>query len=390
LVKSPLVQSSDLHIRPHLAFYGLAALQALWVIPATLLLRSSGSQWQGWGAGDWHAHEMIFGFALAIMGGYFSGKLGSGKLWQRQVHILLGAWLLGRVSIALGPVFRFDGLGEVSALGGLLYPILLFATVGLPMVRSAKTFRNSVFGLLLGALALAECAFLLPKIFVGEFIFTGVGRAFVFIIVMMVFTMGGRITAAASSGAHQALGRRIHGLAQIGLERYGLILLTGLVIALVAGVPDPLISILCLGLFLVVSLRLYRWRFWQLRDPSVLFLHVGFSWLALGFAVMGLQSFVPGLQQLDPLHAVTVGALGTFTINVMARTTLQKARQILVLPKTLWISLLSINGAGLLRLSAFAFKDASLVLLGSAIFWELAWSLFFLFLIRTWLEDRSQ
>lgn len=84
----------NLKNNPQLIFYGLAALQALIIVPLTLAGWATGAGWQGVRVADWHAHEMIFGFALAVMGGFFSGKMSA-----RSSLLLAGIWVLGRLSM---------------------------------------------------------------------------------------------------------------------------------------------------------------------------------------------------------------------------------------------------------------------------------------------------
>ena len=50
-------------------------------------------------------------------------------------------------------------------------------------------------------------------------------------------------------------------------------------------------------------------------------LHVGYAWLVLGAALLGLAMLDAGLPQSAAIHALTVGAIGTMILAVMTRVT---------------------------------------------------------------------
>lgn len=358
--------------RPHLIFFGLVALLALLIIPLTTLTALgavSGSVISGWTLAAWHAHEMIFGFALAVMGGYFAGKYK-----PRQTALLIASWFLARVVVLTAG-------GTWTVLLASLYPALLFVFAGLPILKAAKTRRNAAFGYILAALALVDLVFLAASAM--DLVSQGqsVGRVGLLLIVMMAFAMGGRITGAATSGAHQALGQKIEGVAHIPLERAGLFLLMALAAALLAGLPDTWVSVFSLGLAIVTGLRLWRWEVWKLRDPAVLCLHVGFAWLAIGFVLLAFEPLLPGLGLADVLHALTIGAVGTFTLSVMTRVILQKARQKIVFPPVILVAIGAINLSAICRIIAFTSEQSVALLVAAAGAWTLAWALFLVFAV---------
>ncbi len=78
----------------------------------------------------WHAHELLFGFALAAMAGFlltvvpeFTGSADFAAAWVRALTLL---WLLGRVAFWssgwLGaPALALSGLAHLALLGGLAW-----------------------------------------------------------------------------------------------------------------------------------------------------------------------------------------------------------------------------------------------------------------------------
>ena len=74
-------------------------------------------------------------------------------------------------------------------------------------------------------------------------------------------------------------------------------------------------------------MRLWRWRLWDLQGrPDLLCLAAGYGWLSIGLCAYG-AAVAGGRDQTAALHVITVGALGSLTLNVMATMWAYKARQ---------------------------------------------------------------
>ncbi|MFQ5347693.1 MAG: NnrS family protein [Rhodothalassiaceae bacterium] len=358
---------------PHHVFFPAAALIAALVVPLKILVV------RGLVAADglppaWHGHEMLFGFAGAVMGGYLLNS-------RRPMAIALAllAWLGGRVAI-------LGGLATSGAFVILLlaYPLTLFALAGWPMLRAAKSPRNAVFGLILAGFALGEGLYATG---VAGWLPVGADAAIRFaadVVLLLLFTMGGRIIAAASSGAHQARGIHRHGLAQPRLERAGLALLALMLGLDAVGAWPEMAALAAAGAGTVILMRLAGWRVWELVGTGALFvLHLGYAWLGLGLILRLAPLVSDRFATLDALHLALVGGLGTLAMTMMARVSLQRARRTIGLPSCLVIAIGLVALAAILRgLSALAMPAAGDVLLGLA---AGAWGVAFLILLG-WLS----
>lgn len=77
----------------------------------------------------------------------------------------------------------------------------------------------------------------------------------------------------------------------------------------------------------VAFVRMARWRLWELdRRADLWALAVGYAWLALGLGAVAV-SIATATHVVTALHLLTVGAMGTLTVNVMALTWLRLARR---------------------------------------------------------------
>ena len=87
------------------------------------------------------------------------------------------------------------------------------------------------------------------------------------------------------------------------------------------------------GLLLIASgilaaIRLVRWQLWRcLARPDLICLGVGYAWLTLGLILLGAVKLGVITHFSSAVHAITVGALGTLSLNVMVRMTLLHAKR---------------------------------------------------------------
>jgi uncharacterized protein involved in response to NO len=95
-----------------------------------------------------------------------------------------------------------------------------------------------------------------------------------------------------------------------------LVLLCGL-----AGAPGFARGVLMLVVAALALVRLVGWRGWRTwHEPMLWVLHLGYLWLAIGLIVRALALIgVYAMPEIDTLHGITVGALGTLSLAMMTR-----------------------------------------------------------------------
>ena len=292
-------------------FFPAATLYAALILPYSLLaLLGLLPALPGLATSAGHAHEMLFGFALAVIAGYL---LGPQRL--RFTLTLLGCWALARLSFLLWPGSWLALICAAAFATGLAWKVLP------RFLGAAKKWRNQSVAPVVAGLSL------LSAIASGGF---GAGydrlmleEALLLLATLMSF-MGGRIIAPAVAGYAQSRGWRLDARVQPHIEGAVLILL-GLALLLNL-LPWPLTRQLT-GAVLVAAavlttIRLLRWQPWRCARPELLTLLLGYAWLAIGLLLLGLGTLLPALPLNATLHALTVGALGSLTFAVMARTRL--------------------------------------------------------------------
>ena len=139
-----------------------------------------------------------------------------------------------------------------------------------------------------------------------------------------------------------------------------------------------LASILAIAGGLAAAARLSRWRgLATVREPLLFVLHVGYAWVAIGLALVGINGLLGFAPPGAPVHALTVGAIGTMTLAVMTRASLgHTGRPLVAGAGTIAIYAL-VTLAALLRVSA-PFTGGYMALLTSlaGIAWIGAFGLF--------------
>ncbi|MCS4504615.1 NnrS family protein [Arhodomonas aquaeolei] len=348
-------------------FFPLAAAHALLVVPLSVHALTGGSALlPGLATSTGHAHEMLFGFALAVVAGFTINRI------RRPVlAALLTFWLAGRLAFLAAPG------GTVALLANGLFASAVVVLAAPPFMRAAKKWRNRATGPLLIAIALA--AVLTQVSDVAEL--SGpehvvLREAVVLLAVLMLF-MGGRLIAPAAAGHLRLQGAVLSARVQPRLE--GALLLLGGIAVLLRAVPGAHVA--AGGVLLLVAatagLRLGRWRLWRCLDRhDLILLGAGYAWLALGLALLGAAWVTGSPMPTTALHAVTVGALGTLTITVMARARrIAMKRQTAFMPDIV-LAVLLVGVAAVLRLTLPAWWTAASLL------WSLAYTIALVHLLR--------
>jgi uncharacterized protein involved in response to NO len=145
-----------------------------------------------------------------------------------------------------------------------------------------------------------------------------------------------------------------------------------------AAFPEAAITaVLTLAAGVAAGVRLSRWRgLATMREPLLFILHVGYAWVALGLMLLGLNGLFAWAPPAAPIHALTVGAIGTMTLAVMTRATLGHAGRPLAAGPGTWIIYVLVTLAAILRTCAALSAHAALLTSAAGIAWSAAFILF--------------
>ncbi|SEK02831.1 uncharacterized protein involved in response to NO [Cribrihabitans marinus] len=326
----------------------------------------------------WHAHEMVFGYATAAIGGFFLTAVPNwtGAPGARQGYIALaaGLWLAGRIAVwyagALPPVW-------VAVLDLAFIPVLSLKLLS-QLVKRPKP-QNMMFLLFLGLIWAANLMVHLDWIGAawGD---AGTGlRAGLLAVCAMISVLGGRVTPAFTRNAmkREGVDEARWPVSDARLEKAALILSLALPLLVLLPVAPVVTAAVALVFGLAQIARLARWRWrWCLTRPILLALHMGLAMLAAGLVLWGLAGLGLG-SEVAALHVLGIGAVGGMTLAVMSRAVLGHSGRDLVAPGPVAAGYAMIACAGLLRWVAGTVP--TLWLAGSlmaGLLWVLAFGLF--------------
>ncbi|MFO1466380.1 MAG: NnrS family protein [Steroidobacteraceae bacterium] len=293
-------------------FYLLAALfsacsAALWAL-----------QFAGWlphaylAGPTWHAHEMLFGYTLAVVTGFLFTAVRNWTGRPTPTGPLLAAlaalWLAGRV-LVLTP------WSTAAAVVNVAFPLGVAAGIGVPLWR-ARNRRNYFFVglLLLLALALA-CIHLAERGVIALPAWAGLQLGLDVILFIMSVMTGRVVPMFTNNGVPGARARRNLYVERAALG--GVLLLLVADLLRVHGLPLIVLAVALAG---VHAWRLALWDTRRtLHTPLLWVLHLAYAWIPIHLL---LRAATEAGWVARPLavHALTLGAIGGLTIGMMVRT----------------------------------------------------------------------
>ncbi len=269
----------------------------------------------------WHIHEMLFGFVMAAVTGFLLTAIPNwtGRLPVQGVPlaVLAALWLLGRVACLVSAHLP----AWVADTADLMLPVALLGVAAREII-AGRNRRNLPMLAPIAALGIANLLMHLESD--GAGVPAGLGwRLGLAATLVLISVVGGRIVP--SFTRNWLLKQQSPALPSAfgWVDRAALAFLHagtfGWALFPSAQAPGTL---LLAGAALNVW-RLLRWHGGSTtREPLLLVLHVGYGWLALGAALLGVALVTPAVPLSAALHALTTGAIGTMILAVMTRATL--------------------------------------------------------------------
>ncbi|MDF2186127.1 NnrS family protein [Grimontia hollisae] len=264
----------------------------------------------------WHVHEMLFGFALAVVAGFlltavqtWTGVKGTSG-WRLGVIVLL--WLLPRI------LFWTDTPLFVIALIDGAFLLVVGWEVGLRVVI-AKCWRNLFFIPMLLVAMMANFASYATVKGMPPFSSSALWEAMIWWYMLLISIMGGRV------------------IPFFTAKRYQLVQAKPILwLDILANLPLVLLAVLCffplvntniqLALLLVAGVaqlaRLWRWQgVKSLSEPLVWSLHLFYLALPLGLLFKAFTLTNPWVSH-TLIHLFAIGAMAGVILSMIARVTM--------------------------------------------------------------------
>ncbi len=322
-------------------------------ISAALLMITWLGIWSGavgvssyYGPIPWHSHEMLFGYAVAIIAGFLLTAVrnwtGANTPNGTPLMLLTLLWLAGRILPLLGGAIP----GMVIALVDLAFlPALALAIR--PALWQGQMKINRIFVPLLLVMAITNLLTHLQFLGISDTYSRGTD-AMLYLIILLIVFIGGRVMPFFTEAV----------LPDAKVKRNQPVEMTsaGALVALVLVqmiYPSPWLSGPLAALVAITQIiRVIGWhdrRVWG--SPILWVLYTGMLWIILGFSLKALAT--AGIVSTTlATHALTVGGIGVLTLGMMCRVSLGHTGRPMQLLRIIEISFILLNIAAAIRVLA--------------------------------------
>jgi uncharacterized protein involved in response to NO len=323
----------------------------------------------------WHAHEMLYGFTLAVVAGFLLTAVPN---WTANptpkgvaLALLVALWLAGRVLV-------FTPFHVVAAVVDSAFPVAVAAAIAAPLLRS-RNRRNYFFIALLVVFGVSNLAFHLSELGLFEWPARASLQVGLDVILFVMVVMAGRVIPMfTNNGIPGVNATRRAAVEKLALG--GVLLLLALDLVRASPAVTALIALCVAG---VHAVRLLLWQPWRtLATPLVWVLHLAYAWIVVHLLLRGLSA-AGVVGEVFAVHALTIGAIGGLTIGMMTRTARGHTGRPLVADRFEVACYVLVALAAVTRVfGGMAFPDLYLAtLVASAACWSAAYAIY---AVRYW------
>jgi len=336
---------------------------------------------------QWHAHEMIFGYAMAVIAGFL---LTAAWNWTDQetatgtgLAVIFAFWVLARILMINGTSYIL-----YAAVADLAFMASLAFAVARPIIR-VRQKRQAMVLLLVFLLAAANALFYLGVMgIIGPGVNLGI-QSGLYLVLGMVLFMGRRVI---PFFTERGVGYPVELKNSRNNDIATFVLFPAFLVSEVFFPRHLAGALLAGGLFVSNSIRLHGWHtlgIWQ--KPLLWGLFASFLMINLGFLVRAMAP-VTALPGYLHIHAFAVGGIGIVTMSMMARVSLGHTGRNIYQSRVLMTVLLGCMALAALIRVFFPLMDPvdyQLWILVAGLLWMIAFSLFSIIFIPMLLTPRA-
>ena len=323
---------------------------------------------------QWHAHEMIYGYALAVIAGFLLTAVENwtGRPTSRGASLLwmFLLWCAARVLYLPGVSYP-----AVAGILDLLFLSLLAFFLVRPVVSNRQWSHMAVLGKLVLLLGFSVVYWLgvIGKLDNG--VNLGIYGGLL-LVISLVLTIGRKVI---PFFIERGVGYPVTLRNSKVLDLSSLILFVGFFVLELGGFRGMLQGYVALALFAVNTARLWGWHTPGIWNKPLLWgLYFAYCFICLGFLLFFCAA-VFSVSRFIAIHALAFGGIGVITMSMMARVALgHTGRSVGAPPRAVsWMLMVLIAGAGLRVIPPLIDSGHYSLWIGlSALLWIVAFSLF--------------
>ncbi|HEX8591683.1 MAG TPA: NnrS family protein [Pseudomonas sp.] len=332
--------------------------------------------WLAWqpsgGALAWHRHEMLFGFAAAIIAGFLLTAVqnwtGQPGLSGQPLIALFALWLAGRLAWFVGlPV---SGLIAVQ----ITFLPVLAVVLGRQLWRTRQK-HNYPIVLILSLLTLCQMQVLMGVADGDDGLQRRGAIAGLWLVAALLGVIGARVipmfTQRGLARPAPAPSRPVLGV----LSMAGALVIAMLSLFGFNQTPEPWLVPLFLGLGCLYAVNLLRWYepgIWKV--PLLWSLHVAYAWLLITVLCMAAWHAGLALPASAGTHALAIGAMSGLILAMISRVSLGHTGRPLQVSAAMTWAFACLQLAAVARVLITAFSTTGIWL--AALLWLMAFALF--------------
>ena len=293
----------------------------------------------------WHAHEMIFGFTVAVIAGFLLTAVAN---WTGRETVVgwpllatCALWIAGRLGMAWADQLP-RGLPAILDLAFL--PVLAIA-IARPIVAT-RNFRNLAMIAVLTCLWLADLVIHLDALGVIADYRRRAALFAVDVVVVLLVIIAGRIVPSFTKNGTGATSVR----SVPSLDKAAIAAMVATTILGVASSDLRLSGVAAAVTAVLLVARAWSWGAGRsARLPLLWILHAGHAWIVVGLALRAAAAFTDRVPSSAATHALTVGAIGALTLGMMSRVSLGHTGRSLTIAPSVAVSFVLLALAALVR-----------------------------------------
>jgi len=303
----------------------------------------------------WHAHEMIYGYSLAVVAGFLLTAVGNwtgrATLSGLPLLLLFLLWLLARVLLLTGG----DSWQLVAAIADLFFLAGVTLAIAVSIVR-ARLWPNLVIVIKLVLLLASNMVFFLGAAgHLEQGIYWGLYSG-LYLVLALIFMLSRRVL---PFFIEKGVGYPVELRNSKWVDISSLVLFTGFWIADLVQPNGLTVAVLATSLF---ALHLWRWLGWHTpgiwKKPLLWSLYLAYAAIIFGFALKAAV-YVAGVSPYLGLHAFAAGGIGMMTLGMMARIALGHTGRNIFEPPPALVWIFAALGAAVLARVMLPLLDAA-------------------------------
>lgn len=343
-------------------FLSAALFSIFAIVLWTLILSGTSTATPYGGSFWWHAHEMIFGFVVAVIVGFLLTAVqtwtGINGVKGWRLAFLYGVWLAARILLFLNPV---DIPKMFIVVLDLAFLPLAAYFLAVPIFK-VKQHRNALFAPVL--LLLTVCNGLTHMAVYTEQPFIQSSQhgfyAAVMFITLIMAVMGGRVipffTANATKIPRKPANKHIEFLSLASTWLIAFIFIFNL------QTLEPLKLVVGVIALFAGVINLIRWSTWRFTTtvtiPLLWSLQLAYLFIPISFLLLGCHYVFGAFNLSSVIHGLTLGAMANMILAMMARVSLGHSGRPLKVHMLVPAAFMSLIVAAIVRFVGVNFFDS--------------------------------